>query len=79
MLRLLAFIFVFIISISTYAQQYNFINYSIEDGLVQSQIRAINQDSDGYLWIGTLGGLSKFDGINFENFSTNDGGAQRIF
>jgi ligand-binding sensor domain-containing protein/two-component sensor histidine kinase len=62
-----------LISISTYSQQYNFINYSIEEGLAQSQIRAISQDSEGYLWIGTLGGLSKFDGINFENFSTNEG------
>lgn len=69
--------FVFLIallgSISAYSQQYNFISYSIEEGLVQSQVRAISQDNDGYIWIGTLGGLSKFDGINFENFSTNDG------
>lgn len=60
-------------SIGAYSQQYNFISYSIEDGLVQSQVRAISQDNDGYIWIGTLVGLSKFDGINFENFSTNDG------
>ncbi len=58
---------------SAFSQQYNFINYSIEEGLVQSQIRAISQDDDGYIWIGTLGGLSKFDGVNFENFSINDG------
>ena len=62
-----------LISLSAYTQQYNFINYSIEEGLAQSQIRAISQDNEGYLWIGTLGGLSKFDGINFENFSTNEG------
>ncbi|MCB0401285.1 MAG: histidine kinase [Flavobacteriales bacterium] len=55
------------------AQQYNFINYSIENGLAQSQVRAICQDNKGYLWIGTLGGLSKFDGVHFENFSINDG------
>ena len=62
-----------IFSISVFSQQYNFISYSIEDGLAQSQIRAICQDDEGYIWIGTLGGLSKFDGINFQNFSTNDG------
>ena len=73
MTRFLVSIFVLFISLSTHAQHYNFISYSIEDGLVQSQIRAISQDNDGYIWIGTLGGLSKFDGINFENFSTNDG------
>ncbi|MGB0886520.1 MAG: ligand-binding sensor domain-containing protein [Vicingaceae bacterium] len=57
----------------TFSQQYNFTNYSIQEGLIQSQIRAVCQDSSGYIWIGTLGGLSKFDGVNFENFSRNDG------
>ncbi|PCI96027.1 MAG: hypothetical protein COB15_11510 [Flavobacteriales bacterium] len=71
--RILTFFIVLISSVSAFSQQYNFINYSIEDGLVQSQIRAISQDKYGYIWVGTLGGLSKFDGINFENFSTNDG------
>ena len=71
--KLFAFLIPFLVSVSAFSQQYNFINYSIEEGLVQSQIRAIHQDDAGYIWIGTLGGLSKFDGINFENFSTNDG------
>ena len=55
------------------AQQYNFINYSIEDGLVQSQVQSMCQDKEGYIWLGTLGGLSKWDGINFINFSVDDG------
>lgn len=63
----------FFFSINVFSQQYNFVNYSIEDGLAQSQVRAISQDKSGYLWIGTLGGLSKFDGVHFESFSTNDG------
>jgi len=33
----------------------------------------ICQDQFGYLWIGTETGLSRFDGINFVNFSTDDG------
>jgi ligand-binding sensor domain-containing protein len=73
MTRIFVIIFVLLVTISTSAQQYNFISYSVEQGLAQSQIRAISQDKDGYIWIGTLGGLSKFDGIDFENFSTNDG------
>lgn len=73
-MRKLLFIFLaFALSASTSAQQYNFINYSIEEGLAQSQIRAITQDNNGYLWIGTLGGLSRFDGFQFKNYSTNDG------
>lgn len=61
------------LSLGLFAQQYNFINYSVEQGLIQSQINAVCQDSKGYIWIGTLGGLSKFDGINFKNYSTKDG------
>ena len=57
----------------TMAQQYNFINYTIEDGLAQSQVTDINQDNQGYLWAGTLGGISRFDGKAFENFSTANG------
>ncbi len=56
------------------AQQYNFIQYSISEGLAQSQVYSMVQDSKGYLWFGTQGGgLSRFDGKEFDNFSTKDG------
>ncbi len=35
-----------------------------EQSLVQNSVRAIVQDHDGFLWIGTLGGLHRFDGQN---------------
>lgn len=56
-----------------YAQRYNYINYTVEDGLAQSQVRDICQDENGYLWIGTNAGLSRFDGIEFVNYSEDDG------
>ena len=43
-------------------------HYTTYDGLVQSQINRIVQDSKGYLWICTKGGLSRFDGAGFHNF-----------
>ncbi len=55
------------------AQHLNIRNYNIEDGLVQSQVHAIVQDDDGYLWFGTGEGLSKFDGKEFINYNRNDG------
>lgn len=55
------------------AQHYNFINYSTESGLAQSQIRSIAQDKNGYLWLGTLAGLSKYDGKKFVNYSIQHG------
>ena len=55
------------------SQHYNFINYSTESGLAQSQIRSIAQDKNGYLWLGTLAGLSKYDGKKFVNYSIQNG------
>src|SRR6267143_1210602 len=36
-----------------------------QDGLPENRIRAIVQTPDGYLWIGTSGGLARFDGVRF--------------
>jgi ligand-binding sensor domain-containing protein len=55
------------------AQSYSFKNYSIAEGLAQTQVTAITEDQNGYLWVGTLGGLSRFNGSKFTNFSAEDG------
>lgn len=55
------------------AQQYSFIQYSLKEGLVQSQVRTIYQDSRGYIWAGTLGGVSRFDGLRFVNYDRDQG------
>lgn len=55
------------------AQTYNFNNYSLKDGLIQSNVNDILQDKDGYMWFATDGGLSKFNGQSFINYSTNEG------
>lgn len=39
--------------------------WQIADGLPSSQVRAIIQSADGYLWLGTLEGLARFDGLTF--------------
>jgi len=57
-----------------FAQRYNFVNYSVEEGLPQSQIYSIYEDARGYIWFGTFGGgLSRFDGIDFVNYSEEQG------
>ena len=55
------------------AQSYSFLSYSIAEGLPQSQVSCITEDEKGYLWVGTLGGLGKFNGSTFVNFSAKDG------
>lgn len=58
---------------SAAAQEYPFLKWSTTEGLAQSQVRCIHQDHLGYLWIGTLGGVSRFDGTDFKSFSRRDG------
>lgn len=67
------FLFFAFIAGFVHGQQTHFIKYATQDGLAQSQVRAIAQDRSGYLWLGTLNGLSRFDGFSFRNFSTKDG------
>lgn len=62
-----------LLSAGALAQKYTFKNYTVEDGLAQSQINDINQDQKGYLWISTESGLSRFDGLSFRNYSVDDG------
>ena len=42
--------------------------YTPENGLPNSQINIICQDRSGIIWIGTEGGLVRFDGLDFEVF-----------
>ena len=43
--------------------------WSIEQGLPQISALAITQDRQGYLWVGTQGGLARFDGVRFTLFN----------
>ena len=45
--------------------------WHIQDGLPEETVQAIQQSPDGYLWIGTTGGLSRFDGSRFVTWSRN--------
>lgn len=60
-------VFVFLLA-QSYAQNLHFTTFSIEEGLSQSVVNCILQDSKGYIWLGTQNGLDRFDGKNFELF-----------
>lgn len=55
------------------AQQHGFRQLTTKDGLAQSQVRTMAEDAQGYLWFGTLGGASRFDGVEFTNHALSDG------
>ncbi|MCH9647658.1 MAG: hypothetical protein K0U98_05420 [Deltaproteobacteria bacterium] len=56
------------------AHIYPFTTLSVEDGLAQSVVRDILEDSRGFLWLATAGGgLSRWDGASFATVSSADG------
>lgn len=48
----------------------NFKRITIGDGLSQTTINSIFQDSSGYMWIGTSDGLNKYNGHKFEVYKS---------
>jgi len=48
--------------------QYAHTAWKTRDGLLKSQVFAMTQTLDGYLWLGTESGLVRFDGVRFVNW-----------
>lgn len=72
-LLFLSLIVTLFINVNANAQSYPFKIHSIEDGLSQAVVHDIIQDKQGYIWIATGYGLSKYNGHEFRNFYTKDG------
>jgi signal transduction histidine kinase/ligand-binding sensor domain-containing protein len=53
--------------------QYAHTAWRIQDGFFTGTPQAITQTKDGYLWIGTEGGLVRFDGVRFVPWTAPDG------
>ena len=48
--------------------KYSITPFTASEGLVSSEISTLFQDSDHFLWIGHSGGVSRYDGHQFEDF-----------
>ena len=54
-------------------RKHRFTHLSVADGLSHSDVRAIVQDRQGFLWFGTwLGGLNRYDGYTFKVYKHDD-------
>lgn len=54
------------------ASNYYFSHISGENGLSQSNVKSIIQDSYGFLWFGTKNGLNRFDGTSIVQMNCDD-------
>lgn len=50
-----------------------FRQYTTDDGLASSETYCIIQDRQGYIWISSDNGVSRFDGYQFRNYGLKDG------
>ena len=46
--------------------------YNETNGLPTGEANTVLQTKDGYVWIGSYGGLIRYDGTTFRNYSTED-------
>jgi ligand-binding sensor domain-containing protein/signal transduction histidine kinase len=51
----------------------SFTHYTNKQGLSDNTVSAMTIDKNGNLWIGTAGGVNKFDGKTFTHYTTNEG------
>lgn len=57
-----------------YGQEYSINQFSLREGLPQSQVECLLEDTRGALWAGTYGGgLARFDGKDFTVLNTSHG------
>lgn len=74
LLILLNFIVFISITISSNGQQVDalssieFKTYSESDGLTSDVVKSVYKDSYGFLWVGTLNGLNRFNGEDFTTY-----------
>jgi len=51
---------------------YRFDHWTTDDGLPQNTVTSVVQTRDGYLWMTTLDGLARFDGVRFTVFDKSN-------
>jgi signal transduction histidine kinase/ligand-binding sensor domain-containing protein/DNA-binding response OmpR family regulator len=64
---------IFSTSIIAQPQNARFEKLTADDGLSNNRTRALLYDHKGFMWIGTIGGLNRYDGYKFTTYKTIQG------
>lgn len=62
----------FLAATMTARAQFQLQSWTTDDGLPQNTVHSILQTPDGYLWLATLDGLVRYDGVRFTVFNKNN-------
>ena len=66
------FIAAFILCINCFGQPLRFNKITSQEGLSQSEVYSFLKDKHGFMWIGTLDGLNRYDGYRITKFNINN-------
>lgn len=69
---------IFFVSLPALAQQYRFTLLNVQDGLPSLNINQTFQQSNGFIWLATDAGVSRFDGKAFEHYKFSPGSPRHI-
>lgn len=71
--KILLLTVLFLSNLQGTARVYNFLRFTTNDGLAGNNVYFVEQDKDGFIWIATETGVSRFDGSSFKNYTVRDG------
>ena len=57
---------------SDFGSEYAARLYGRDDGLISSEVNAVAQTAEGYLWVGSYSGLYRYDGVRFEQMMLDE-------
>jgi ligand-binding sensor domain-containing protein len=61
------------ISLTNFAQELNFKNFTQDDGLPSNEVYDIFQDKNGSMWFATDRGIAQYDGYDFKRYEPKNG------
>src|SRR4030042_4761371 len=55
-----------------FSQDFRISNYGVSEGIIHPFVYTVNQDTRGFIWIGTGEGICRFDGFEFNTSMVHD-------
>ena len=72
------FLYLFLLLPFLTSAQYIFNSIQTKDGLSAKEINCIYKDSEGFIWIGSVSGLNRYDGTKIKIFNTAHNNLNRL-
>lgn len=76
--NLIILTFIFLSSLSAFADQTIFRNYQNGEGLIDPQVNCIIKDSKGFIWVGTRNTIQRFDGTKSLCYTFPDSSVEKV-